>query len=493
MDYKHMLCETMLSQSNIDYVMQLVIENYKINNKAISQCKLIITEYIKKLLLALKNYPTNDNELIYAVKYLNEACYNEFIEYLTNKYPNIDIRKNKTKHIEPQKMEILDNLIILNEQEKNDLIASDQKKSILKLLNPITIQLFSNIINSKKKVDVTFDGIYDEEYVNNNFFGVKPDVINQDVNPIIITEVNTNTIIPELDISKGLTVDMLPLVENRISKLVEQKNNYIDEGKLDDINDIDTEKTKLIESVIEYKKTLDKSVKETKNKLNMTIDKKNIDDNIEDLDLQLDPTNDFNDLKNIIIKSKTDCKIVEINLISYYLPSNNNNVTRLNNKFSVFFNGKVSKILIPTMKYEIETLCNYISNQVTFLDIIINEDKTITITNKMNLKFDLLTDDDTVFSILGFTKKASDLKNAVSYTGDKPYNIETNKVFFSLSGTPMEPMEMTFDENITVNKILRKTKNGVSIRQLKLNFMDINEQFYDFIKPFNIRLQITYL
>jgi len=212
------------------------------------------------------------------------------------------------------------------------------------------------------------------------------------------------------------------------------------------------------------------------------------------LDLKIDPSHDHANLNNIIIKSKTDRKVTEITLINYYLPYNENNVTRFNNKFSVFFNGKTTRIIIPPMKYEIETLLNYLKSQITFLNFDIDDSKIITIRNTMDLDFDLLTDGDNILPLMGFNKRANDYKDKKVYLGSVPYNISGNeKVFFSLSGTPMEPMQMEFNKNIAVNKILRNVKNGVTLKQLKLSFLNEDNQCYDFVMPFNIHLQIKYL
>ena len=145
------------------------------------------------------------------------------------------------------------------------------------------------------------------------------------------------------------------------------------------------------------------------------------------------------------------------------------------------------------MKYDIDTLINFLKSQITFLDFTVN-DSIITITNTLEMEFDLTIDDDTIFQALGFNKRSNDYQSKKSYSGSIPFNINGNeKVLFSLSGTPMEPMLMDFNKITTVNKVLRSVKNGVTLRQLKLSFMNGDGQYYDFMESFNVHLQIKYL
>jgi len=225
----------------------------------------------------------------------------------------------------------------------------------------------------------------------------------------------------------------------------------------------------------------------------MLTSKRPDEENVEYLDLKFDPTNDYNDLKNIIIKFKSEQKISEITLVDYYLPYNSNNVTRFNNKFVVYFNNKLTKIVIPPAKYDIKSLLEYIKNQITFLEFTISDNKIITIKNQMNMKFDLIIDNDTIFPLLGFVSKSGSYKEKISYAGSQPYDISCNdKVLFSLSGSTMDPIQMTFDKETIINKCLKKSRAGVIIRQLVLHFSDGLGQCYDFILPFNMCFKITY-
>ena len=204
--------------------------------------------------------------------------------------------------------------------------------------------------------------------------------------------------------------------------------------------------------------------------------------------------NNFNDLKNIVIKFKTDNKITDITLVDYLLPFNENNVTRFNNKFVVYFNNNITRITIPPGKYEIQALLDYIKSKATFLDFSINDKNIITIKNTMDMKFDLMLDSDTIFSFLGFNGKIDFYKEKIFYTGAMPFNTSANeKVSFNLSGSTMEPMQMEFDKSVIVNKSLKKSRAGIIMKQMVLHFSDAQNQCYDFIMPFKMCFKITYL
>src|SRR5690606_29033667 len=389
------------------------------------------------------------------------------------------------------------------EAEKNALlkaqIPTEQKSPDIfsQLTNPLMWQMIEIIMNLKKQQE--YSAIYTSAEVKEMLDTVKTQVIEPSTVTKTVAATNIDAIKPtklndlkktlpkiksdEIDISKGLTKEDLPIVEKKIAALIEQKNKLLEENNLNEIEKVDAEKNQIIKAVMTYKKTLEESVKESDNKIkNVTIT--STDNDTEDLNLKIDPSQDHSNLKNIVIKSKTDRKITEITLVDYFVPFNENNITRFNNKFAVYFNGKTTRVIIPPMKYDISTLIDFLKSQITFLDFTVN-DSIVTITNTLEMEFDLTIDDDTIFQALGFNKRSNDYQSKKSYSGSIPFNINGNeKVLFSLSGTPMEPMLMEFNKINTVNKVLRSVKNGVTLRQLKLSFMNGDNQYYDFMESF---------
>ena len=211
---------------------------------------------------------------------------------------------------------------------------------------------------------------------------------------------------------------------------------------LETIGKIDEEIKQIKESVYSYKQNFEKTIKE--NSKHTNIMQRSTDDGI--LDLEIDPRKNYLDLKNIIVKPKTDDKITEITLIKYFMPYNENNITKFNNKFNIYFNNKLWRNTIPPSKYDIDTLLSYIKSQATFLDFSV-DDGYITIKHNMNIKFDLMIDNDSIFTLLGFGDNANACKDNLFYTGKSRYNIASNdKIYFSLAGTPMDPILLEFDK-----------------------------------------------
>lgn len=309
-----------------------------------------------------------------------------------------------------------------------------------------------------------------------------------------------------LDLSKGITGEKLLKIEKRIKDIVALKTSYLNKrnnsnsANIDKKMDkLDEEKNNLIASLIKCRNNSDKSAKENKNKIN-TLSQSNRpidpDINAEYLDLKLDPSKDYNDSKNIIIKIKSEDKISEILLVDYYVPFNANNVNRFNNIFAIYMNDRAYRINIPPSKYSIQPLLNYIKSQINFLDFNIDSSTNIiTITNNMNTKFDLMLGDDTIFPMLGFNHKSNTYKDKMAYSGSTKYNSECNeKIFFGLSGTSsMEPILLEFDKKVTLNTVLKKNRSGFNLKQLNLRFTNSVDQFYDFIMPINICLKLTFV
>ena len=302
----------MTSVSNIDTIMEVVFKNFKINQKAIPKCKIIIAEIINKYLGALQNYPSNSDQLIYAVKYLNESCYHEFEKYLNEKYPGMNIKKVPEQNISktsPRNIELIDTpyvtpktspitsekefvpriqptvestpkMIIITEAEKNALLQAqvstnlpaEQKSPDIfsQLTNPLMWQMIEIIMNLKKQqeysaiytsaevkellktekkipvkteiiepiVDVVYTASPKAPFIRDESTKVSKTVIvtNDEITkPTTDVEITKPTklkdlmkTVPkikseEIDISKGLTKEDLPIVEKKIAALIEQK------------------------------------------------------------------------------------------------------------------------------------------------------------------------------------------------------------------------------------------------------------------------------
>jgi hypothetical protein len=611
-DPKTILKSQILSMTNINFLVNMIRQQIKLSEKAIPKCINIITGYLSRYVENLDRYPEDNQELITAISFLNQKCFDEFVTYLATKYPGQNLTRdgnpiedligqttNQNQTLSSSQRSVngyyveepvsikkstqsnskginglsehavhnsySDDFIIIDEDEKNRLLAkyntkstqlnsqfNEQPKSdpstefLSYLTNPMVLQMFSMMLNQVNQVNPSvstnkksqkepyeIEAILDADQVK-MLLGKQKNIkvsekhvrtipeLNSSVEEMNVTDVTNQesddelpddpiietvpvskakinkveqSIQPKLDLSKGITIETLPECEVELKRLMELKNKYISERNFEMADEIDTQKRKIIEAMYDFKKSLGTQLKENKDRLaNFTFTKNEEDgDNIEYLNLEIDPTDNFMNMKDIVIKCKAESKISELTLMEYYLPANTNNVTRFNNKFSVYCNGNLFKTVIPPAKYDIQTLFNYIQSQLTLLEFKVVDKDKITIRNTMGVKFDLMVGDDTVFPLLGFTENADKYKDNLIYTSNKAFSMTpSDKIIFCLSGTTMEPLTLDTDVVVKANKIIKKSRNGFNLRQFVLRFTNNLEQFYDFIFPIKMCLKITY-
>ena len=95
MNYPDLLKTQLLSKSNIDYLINLILSNFRISRKAVDKCTHIIESNFNRYLTNLERYPANNSELIEAIKFLNKKCYDDFTIYLLNKYPQTNLYRTQ--------------------------------------------------------------------------------------------------------------------------------------------------------------------------------------------------------------------------------------------------------------------------------------------------------------------------------------------------------------------------------------------------------------
>jgi hypothetical protein len=427
---------------------------------------------------------------------------------------NSDVKNSAIKNSDVKKSDVKKSDVKKSDVKKSDVKNSDVKKSSLyssdkKILSHQSVNESFDSIESDKSSDLEDLNDLSESNSESNSGSNSGSNSESNLGSESISESNSESeLIAEIDFtkmkSKDLTNEHIVKINQRIKDIVELKNKYVNKpngiSKEKILTDLENEKKQLILLVYEFKKNNDKQIKKNKEKVenikNEICEIKPDADNdcIGLLDLEIDPTNDHNDLKNILIKLNSDQKISDISLISYYLPFNENNVTRFNGEFAIFLQERTYRTIIPSGLYTIHTLIKYITNQFNFLEFSIDENNIITIKNNINVKFDLMTGDSTIFPLLGFTSKSNSYRNKLSFTGSSKFDTESNKkVFFVLSGTSMDPIELEFDSKVEKETPLKKSKAGFNMKQIILRFTNSLNQCYDFIMPLKMYLRITYV
>ncbi len=606
MDYKTKLKDDLLSEININFLVNTILTNFKIHNKAANKCANILIGYMSENINNIIIFPKNNDELIEMIHILNKKCYEQFTDYLLVKYPDGNILRNNIPPVTPdscyqQTYEANNNfvlsdpqvsqneMIIISEDVKNELvkqyncyqpvygtndislltkpiipqnemiiISEEEKNKLIKkytcpdfsgqksiqsvkieanktdeflsyLTNPVVLQMFSTMVNQlnnnsnnnnnnnvgkEKNHDLVFDKILDIGQVQSLISKTAKETINTgsqiiSENKSLLSKLENDAIeeaneLPEEQMEieidlYNLTNETLPFVQQKIKELTEEKNRYASEKNFKMAKEIEKERAKIMDAVNAHKQKIKKQANENKNNVNSMLlsnvkDPKK--DNVEILNLQFDPSNDYNDLKNIVINFNCDDKISEISLISYRLPLNPNNITRFNNKFIVYFNNKINKITIPPSNYDIKLLIDAIKTQANYLDFSISANNIITIKNTIGVKFDLMVEGDTVFPLLGFVGRSESYKDKLYYEASRPYDMDVNKkILFSLFGSTKDPVELEFDKEIIPQKpiILKKVARGIFMKQMQIKLTNSLDQCYDFIMPFKMCFSITYI
>lgn len=612
MNYEQVLRAQLLSPTNVNFLLSVILDNYKISQKAVPKCTGIITGYLTTYLANINRFPENKDELIDAINFLNRKCYDDFVVYLSKKYPRLEMYKkvvngandpgNGVENDVPNDVENgvpinppisvpinppisvpispsinppinssisppkpkCEEITILTEEEKNILLKMhgvqppkpvNDDSSLM--LNPTAIKIISMLSNQVSPKTAVVDEILDIGQVNKllqSFSKVnkvnKVDVIDKDTHndtlkdiskvhissktdkPIQLKQLQimepideqqigqsdepsieepnepepeNHTDVPSDTLSDDITIDLdnitkeqMPLLNRKLKELIFTRNKYMSEKNHSMSKKISADIEIIADAMKVFKEKCQKKSIECESKINgavVTSNKASSDntDNIYDLNLRLDPTNDYTDQKNIVIELNSDDKICDITLVNYFLPKNPNNITRFNNKFRVYFNESMNRFSIPPGIYDIQTLITYITSQVNFLEFVIDDNNIITIKNTLGIKFDLMIDDESVFHVLGFSNKADLCKDKLFYSGIRPYDLDSNtKCFFNLSGSSMDKMEMVFNEKIELGKCLKKSRLGVHMKQMVLTFKNGLDQFYDFVEPFDMFFRVTY-
>lgn len=296
------------------------------------------------------------------------------------------------------------------------------------------------------------------------------------------------------DLSK-LNSRTLPLVDNRVKVLkmcIDQAKNDKDEATL---SLLQKEYTEILSALNKYRDKLSTISVRAENKiknLEHEIVSRTQDENSDFHDLSIRPEADFQSLKKIIITFKTERLISEILLVSYHLPRNGFNVCRNNSNFRIYHKqGGVQLLTFEFGNYTLAEIFRHITEKFPFLQLETQND-CVKISHRQGQKFDLMIENDTIFAMLGF--RSQGYRNADSYLANQPYNLSPNeKIYFSLAGTTMDPMALSFDEKICANQILKSSSTGLNLRQIHLLFHNDVEQCYDFSMPASICLKTTYL
>jgi len=317
----------------------------------------------------------------------------------------------------------------------------------------------------------------------------------------IITNIITNTTSNiEYDASK-LNVNDLANIDSELTDLKKLRIQYMEAKDDNNLTKVENRQKYLTQVIIDYKKYIDKNMKDVEEKIQTKtkeqselIIQKNVDDkNTEIFALEIDPTKYNPLLKDVLYEIDEGKRIDKIILSHYNLPHNANNVTKYNNKFAFYTRNQLFKTQIAEGLYTIESLIFMIKAQHTFLNITVTEDNKIIISTTDNSEFDLMPSDDSIFNLLGFTKRAENYKGLISYMGEREYDLNVKPmVKFFLSGISPNMVELETNKDTVTDIVLKQYSPPRAVNKLPLKFLNHLEYMYDFPTKFVITFKIIY-
>lgn len=101
MSYFGIMKEHLLSQQNVDHLLDKVFSTFKISPNSAPTCAKVIRDLLTSYLPAINNPPNTENDMLSGIGHLNALCFDQFEEYLKQKFPGRDLRLSSEAHRSP--------------------------------------------------------------------------------------------------------------------------------------------------------------------------------------------------------------------------------------------------------------------------------------------------------------------------------------------------------------------------------------------------------
>ncbi len=154
----------LISDENIDFLVDIIYQNFKLKSKSLSKCRILCSKFIEKYLREMDNIEPDDENIF--ISEINQQCINEFTEYMRNKYPNVEIYRTVNQDPEPEKPE----MVIISEEEKERILMEygPKKNNVDNFLELLADNAFlvmmkqiictnNELVNTRQKYDDILD------------------------------------------------------------------------------------------------------------------------------------------------------------------------------------------------------------------------------------------------------------------------------------------------------------------------------------------------
>lgn len=498
MDYTIDIFKTSISSDqNIKFIIDKIRETYNLSKKSVAICENKLRVDIVNILQKNEFAISNKNDFCNAMHTVNKEIYDNFMRYMREKYPPVStppISAQQTTIVKPDTSdkEPDSEMIIITEEQKNKILnkiyGDDQPETtsdifLTWLSNPTIIKLFNETITRINKplpqYDIKYDAIITEDHLT-KLLNLDKSLIdyNTSVQKIIYGSCE-NKEVPEI------SIENMENVKAYVEKLLRDKQLCGDQPET--LENIEKEINNVRDKISKLKE------QKVDNKIELKTQWIN-DDNDTNIKYLMATCNSFNNSNNMTkynIDLNEESKIKIISVIYYHIPKNKNNIHNNNNKFFVYADSKMHKVIILPGIYTIDEIIEYLTTKLSFINFTMS-DETITIAHKNDIKFDFLPQSKPLLRIFGFTHEG-DYKDKICYGANAKYNINANEnIYLNFHGSSSDNLKLDYDVEKTCDIAIKKSSSGIMLKQISFNFLDDLGNVCDFDKDIKIKFKITY-
>jgi hypothetical protein len=315
-----------------------------------------------------------------------------------------------------------------------------------------------------------------------------------------------------LEDKKKLTKALLTL-RSKLDELQEVKQkseqksekNIVSNHKiqLDEETNDDSDHEETIETIMTTNESVPFIASPPINKINK-IDEES-DDSFEVYDVVIDSKKEDPEFygEYVVNLDQTYHNVIGIQLDSYEIPKSKYNIHPMNNRFYFKINDQEECVAIAKGNYNIESLINGLSFGFKYggfpIEISLDQQNHVTITNTEQKKFDILCKPDSINRVLGFLRRRYINKN--TYRSDNHYNLDENqKLYLFLDSNnsadyPFAEIDLTNNKSTLtpIKKLFDQPISDLSdlfVRFRYSNSDNSDENLCDFDEPNSLKLKI---
>lgn len=205
----------------------------------------------------------------------------------------------------------------------------------------------------------------------------------------------------------------------------------------------------------------------------------------------------------VVNLDQTYHNVIGIQLDSYNIPKSKHNIHPMNNRFYFKINNQEECVAVAKGNYNIESLINALSFGLKYggfpIEISLDKQDHITITNTEQKKFDILCKADSINRVLGFLRRRYINKNM--YRSDNHYNLDDNqKLYLFLDSNnsadcPFAEIDLTNERGMAtpIKKLFDQPISDLSDLFVRFRYSSLDnseENLCDFDEPNSLNLKI---